>query len=212
MAKKKIVKKKPQPPTEVSGKVEKTTKKQPAKAEAATENISDIFSGLKGKKKATGGQKKSTSAASGEAGAGSAGAGTKGPWVSGPHKGYINAGGNIASGKMTVQEAKAKALKVPSCMGFTFEGKPGKDGKVMLWLKNKYPVDNVLSEPNGGWTTYKVENRDPHGDAFMDLRGEGSSAKVKMTKDGFKVFSSDDLVMDNGGFTKECPFDCDCCF
>eukprot|EP01064_Diplonema_japonicum_P009598 TRINITY_DN17074_c0_g1_i2.p1 TRINITY_DN17074_c0_g1~~TRINITY_DN17074_c0_g1_i2.p1 ORF type:complete len:215 (+),score=52.47 TRINITY_DN17074_c0_g1_i2:204-848(+) len=168
-------------------------------------DINDIFSNLKGKKPAARKSENNSKPAENlKPGA---------PYVTGPHRGYIAAGGNLLSGKMTIPEAKKKALKNPACMGFTFTGKPGPDGKVMLWLKNKYPpASKGLEETNGTWVTYKIENRERSSDTFMDLRGEGSTAKIKTTRDGLKIYSADELLMDEGGFTKDCPFDCECCY
>ena len=47
---------------------------------------------------------------------------------------------------------------------------------------------------------------------FMDLRGEGSASNIRTTKDGFKIMAADEMLFDNGGSTKDCPFDCQCCF
>ncbi|KAJ9456118.1 hypothetical protein DIPPA_18279 [Diplonema papillatum] len=179
---------------------------------AAAADIGDIFKRMKdapSKKPAAASASAATGASPGQAAAG-AGSGRR-AYVSGPFKGYIAAGGNLVAGKMTIDEAKKKALQNPACLGFTFEGQPGPSNKPTIWLKNKYPEGKGLEEPDSGWTSYKVENRERL-DGFMDLRGDGSGAKARTTADGFRVVAADELNMDDGGFTPECPFDCTCCF
>lgn len=39
-----------------------------------------------------------------------------------------------------------------------------------------------------------------------------SGGKVKITEDGYKVYTSEELGLGKGGNTDDCPFDCDCCF
>ena len=214
------------PAPELSKSQRKKQRKLEQNASAAattTEDVSDIFASLKGKKKAAATEATDTDAAPQPVPGGK-------PYITGPHRGYIPAGGNLASGRYTIEDAKARALKNPGCLGFTYEGRPGADKKVLIWLKNKYPLK--LDEPEGKWTTYRVCNRvcvppplNPFcyhffshpqeaigGDMFMDLRGEGTVSSQKMTRDGLKVFAADQLVTDSGGFTKQCPFDCQCCF
>eukprot|EP01063_Lacrimia_lanifica_P018385 TRINITY_DN25306_c0_g1_i1.p2 TRINITY_DN25306_c0_g1~~TRINITY_DN25306_c0_g1_i1.p2 ORF type:complete len:260 (+),score=135.64 TRINITY_DN25306_c0_g1_i1:59-781(+) len=171
---------------------------------ASKDVLGDIFSGLKGKKKADPAKKAAQDAPPPEAKAGA-------PYVTGPHKGYIPAGGNLLQKSMSVAEAKQWALNNKACLGFTYEGKLAKDGKAVMHMKNKYPQQGLM-EPNSGWTSFRVVNRDNVSDTFMDLRGEGSSAKVRTTKDGFAIVAADELQMDNGGNTPQCPFDCQCCW
>lgn len=33
-----------------------------------------------------------------------------------------------------------------------------------------------------------------------------------MTEDGWKIYSLDELGVGKGGDTKDCPFDCNCCY
>jgi hypothetical protein len=34
----------------------------------------------------------------------------------------------------------------------------------------------------------------------------------KMTEDGFKVYTEEELGIGKGGDTEDCPFDCKCCY
>ena len=34
----------------------------------------------------------------------------------------------------------------------------------------------------------------------------------RRTKEGYRIFSEDELKINKGGGTEQCPFDCDCCF
>ncbi|TNV75376.1 hypothetical protein FGO68_gene3754 [Halteria grandinella] len=34
----------------------------------------------------------------------------------------------------------------------------------------------------------------------------------KMTEDGYKIYSLDELNVGKGGDTEQCPFDCECCY
>ncbi|WFD18119.1 hypothetical protein MCAP1_000331 [Malassezia caprae] len=44
--------------------------------------------------------------------------------------------------------------------------------------------------------------------AFADSRGRDR----KRTEEGFRIFTEDELRLNEGGGTPLCPFDCDCCF
>ena len=37
-------------------------------------------------------------------------------------------------------------------------------------------------------------------------------AARKYTKEGFKIYTTEELKVGQGGDTPDCPFDCDCCF
>lgn len=48
-----------------------------------------------------------------------------------------------------------------------------------------------------------------------EMMGRGSSAKggQRSTQDGYKIYSEEDLKLSSrGGTTKDCPFDCECCY
>jgi hypothetical protein len=46
-----------------------------------------------------------------------------------------------------------------------------------------------------------------------DIFGDEAQQARKRTEEGFRVFSEDELGLNKkGGFTDDCPFDCDCCF
>lgn len=47
--------------------------------------------------------------------------------------------------------------------------------------------------------------------AFFDSRGK-HSAKPRFTEDGFRIYTDKELNMNKGGDTKDCPFDCSCCY
>ena len=34
----------------------------------------------------------------------------------------------------------------------------------------------------------------------------------KYTKEGYKIYTADELKIGQGGDTPDCPFDCECCF
>lgn len=36
--------------------------------------------------------------------------------------------------------------------------------------------------------------------------------KRRVTKDGYKIYSLEELNVGKGGDTEDCPFDCQCCF
>ena len=44
-----------------------------------------------------------------------------------------------------------------------------------------------------------------------EMRQDAASGR-KMTGDGYKVYSLDELGVGKGGDTDLCPFDCECCF
>ena len=131
-------------------------------AAADAEDLTDLFSGLKGKKEEAAKARKAASdkkAAEGEGAAGLDTAGRPGkPYVTGPHKGYIPAGGNIAKTRMTLSAAKDWALKNQGCLGFTYDGRPDGEGRITAHFKNKWPVQG-LDDPSGSWTSYRVNNR-----------------------------------------------------
>ncbi|PRP76359.1 hypothetical protein PROFUN_08827 [Planoprotostelium fungivorum] len=47
-------------------------------------------------------------------------------------------------------------------------------------------------------------------DIFSDSRGTNSDGRKVI--DGYTVYSFDELKLDQGKDTPDCPFDCDCCF
>eukprot|EP01086_Lenisia_limosa_P002770 TRINITY_DN16784_c0_g1_i1.p1 TRINITY_DN16784_c0_g1~~TRINITY_DN16784_c0_g1_i1.p1 ORF type:complete len:112 (-),score=38.68 TRINITY_DN16784_c0_g1_i1:27-362(-) len=48
----------------------------------------------------------------------------------------------------------------------------------------------------------------PEDDPFADLRGK----KEMKTEEGYRIFTEKQLKLGQGGGTKLCPFDCDCCY
>eukprot|EP01060_Flectonema_neradi_P035531 TRINITY_DN6565_c0_g1_i2.p1 TRINITY_DN6565_c0_g1~~TRINITY_DN6565_c0_g1_i2.p1 ORF type:complete len:208 (+),score=27.69 TRINITY_DN6565_c0_g1_i2:43-666(+) len=190
----------------------KAVKNQLSKEEKAqqlkddTADIKGLFAGLKGKVKVN--AKTSKAKTANEAPKPTDGK----PYVSGPMKGYIVAGGNILKQKMTIEQAKRKALQLPACLGFTYIRKPDSNGALEIHFKNKFPSGPLEEPETSGWFSHKVENRDSIAGSFMDLRGEGTTAKNRITSDGMAIFAADELTTDKGGFTKDCPFDCHCCF
>ena len=48
--------------------------------------------------------------------------------------------------------------------------------------------------------------------AQEERRQEEGAGKRKVTADGYKVYSLEELNVGKGGDTADCPFDCDCCF
>ena len=150
MAKKKKVKTKGTDTKEavkaVENQLTKEVKVKQAKDDAA--DMKGLFAGLKGKKvKVTTDKPAEKKKTDGK------------PYVSGPKKGYIVAGGNMLKQKLTMEQAKRKALQLPACLGFTYVNKPDATGKLDIHFKNKYP-DGPLEEPEtSGWLSCKVENR-----------------------------------------------------
>ena len=41
---------------------------------------------------------------------------------------------------------------------------------------------------------------------------KNKSGPTRYTKEGFKIYTTEDLKIGQGGDTPDCPFDCDCCF
>ena len=39
-----------------------------------------------------------------------------------------------------------------------------------------------------------------------------SSGATRYTKEGYKIYTAEDLKIGQGGDGPDCPFDCDCCF
>lgn len=55
----------------------------------------------------------------------------------------------------------------------------------------------------------------PAGASKDDLFGEGASLTFKRKRDpvsGLPLYSEEELRLGGGGGTKDCPFDCDCCY
>lgn len=49
-----------------------------------------------------------------------------------------------------------------------------------------------------------------------DIFGTGEAEARKRTEEGYKIYTEDELGLGasskNAGYTKDCPFDCQCCF
>jgi len=55
----------------------------------------------------------------------------------------------------------------------------------------------------------------PAGASKDDLFGEGASLTFKRKRDpvsGLPLYSEEELRIGGGGGTRDCPFDCDCCY
>lgn len=46
----------------------------------------------------------------------------------------------------------------------------------------------------------------------MGFTKEGYAKKLKYTEEGYRIYTSEELKLGQGGGTDLCPFDCDCCF
>ena len=66
------------------------------------------------------------------------------------HKvGALGGGNDIESGQYTLEEAYVRCSMVPAAVGFTYQGKPSQQGKLMCYFKSS-PAAN--DDPN--WQTY----------------------------------------------------------
>merc|ERR1719174_1620414 len=76
------------------------------------------------------------------------------------YDGIIIPGGDICQEIMTLQQAKARARKLPDCKGFCFRG-PYTGSPVRIWFKSHWEV----KKPDGDemycqWFAYKFEKPD----------------------------------------------------
>jgi len=65
------------------------------------------------------------------------------------YEGFISSGENILEQTMTVEEAKERCGELPTCKGFTFEGKPKEGSKVHMYFKDKWDIWGTK------WTSYR---------------------------------------------------------
>merc|ERR1712046_179871 len=56
--------------------------------------------------------------------------------------------------------------------------------------------------------------KDAFDDMMADTSGEGTGKKRKYTEEGFPIFTEEELKINlpGSGQSKECPFDCRCCY
>merc|ERR1711957_1035888 len=91
------------------------------------------------------------------------------------HSGYISEGGDLLEAKMTLQEAKKKALELNGCRGFTFNGEADSDGRLYVYFKSKF--DNADAS---GWTSYSFGAKE------MVCKLSRSSSPGKLAADSFR--------------------------
>lgn len=92
--------------------------------------------------------------------------------------------------------------------------KPGKFGTeiddIFAGRKLKKPeAENPETEETKAEIAKKKRKR-----KIMEINNNSESKPRKITKDGFKVYTEDEIGFNkaNSGDTPLCPFDCNCCF
>lgn len=58
----------------------------------------------------------------------------------------------------------------------------------------------------------KAPAQDTKDAAVKDSTKEKKPKAARFTEEGFRIYSTEDLNIGKGGDTKDCPFDCNCCF
>ncbi|SBS83549.1 conserved protein, unknown function [Plasmodium ovale] len=120
------------------------------------------------------------------------------------------------------------------------EKKTKKPSKIKKNEEKKKKMSEAKSNIENIFSNIKVKGKDKGGDVRRNINEEGKIQKknlqkksrttakmrrkeenVKMKKngderlrtpDGLPIYSVEELKMGKGGYTKECPFDCNCCF
>lgn len=89
------------------------------------------------------------------------------------HAGYIPSGGDLGSETMTVQEAFARVLEMPTCQGFSILGSPKEEGEeVLVYFKNKW---EVYVDEAQAWTSYRFAAAAPQPTSTSNSSLNGSS-------------------------------------
>ncbi|WFD05069.1 hypothetical protein MVES1_000395 [Malassezia vespertilionis] len=102
----------------------------------------------------------------------------------------------------------------------TFDGAPQVAEKAGSTLKQRAPavVHDMSSATTVSQPKLLSKKSLTEEDAeFADSRGKERTwgyilITGKMTTEGFRVYTEDELKLNQGGDTPHCPFDCDCCF
>ena len=62
-------------------------------------------------------------------------------------------------------------------------------------------------------TSTKVERKEKSAPGpEKSMKEPKKHANRKYTEEGFKIYSTEELKIGQGGDTADCPFDCECCF
>jgi membrane protein involved in colicin uptake len=76
----------------------------------------------------------------------------------------------------------------------------------------------VMADDNGKKRNKEAERKQPKKieGSKDDIFGTGDVDGRKRTEEGYKIYTEDELGLGasskNAGYTKDCPFDCNCCF
>lgn len=46
----------------------------------------------------------------------------------------------------------------------------------------------------------------------VDKANKAGTKPRRVTEDGYKIYTMEELGLGKGGDTEDCPFDCNCCF
>lgn len=77
--------------------------------------------------------------------------------------------------------------------------------------KAEEPQGKRIEAPKPKKAAEKMSNFDKKLDELKEA-DQKSGKQRRVTEDGFKIYTLEELGVGKGGDTDLCPFDCDCCF
>ncbi|WFD25460.1 hypothetical protein MNAN1_000420 [Malassezia nana] len=109
------------------------------------------------------------------------------------------------------QDSKQPAAKRTDPPSARARSQPNADATKLSKDAPGRPVPVVVHDTSSKTSTAPKQSRarpDDEDAAFADSRGRDR----KRTEEGFRIFTEEELRLNEGGGTPLCPFDCNCCF